>query len=72
MEPSFTVVINSTSYISRTNRSSILYGFDLSFLPEGKYSVSWKFTSQFTNADKLLYIAIPDLGAHINSYTASG
>jgi hypothetical protein len=71
MEPSFTVVINSTNYISRTNRSSILFAMDWSFLPDGKYSMSWKFTSQFTNADKLLYISLPDLGAKINSFTAS-
>jgi hypothetical protein len=70
MQPNFSIVLNSTVYMSRTNRSSIQYGFDWSFLPEGKYSVSWKFTSQASTANQLLILSIPDLGVRMNSYSA--
>lgn len=69
-EPSFSVIINSTNYISRTDRSSIKYGIDWSFLPEGKYSMSWRFNSKATTASYVLLLSLTDLGCNFNSYTA--
>jgi hypothetical protein len=68
-QDSFTVVLNSTKYISRDNRSSISYGIDWSFIPEGKYSLSWKFTSKAVTTSKLLLLEA-NFGTSVNSYTA--
>jgi hypothetical protein len=66
---SFSVVLNSTKYLSRTNRSSIQYGIDWSFMPQGQYSMSWKFSSKASTESKLLLIEFI-AGCNLHSYTA--
>jgi hypothetical protein len=66
---SFSVVLNSTKYLTRDNRSSISYGIDWSFMPEGKYSLSWKFVSKASTASKVLLLEA-NFGTSVNSFTA--
>lgn len=69
---SFTVICNSVfSYDSaNTNNSNRQYNFDFSKFDDGPYKLTFQFTSVGTTTNNIYFIAIPDFGACLNSYSA--
>jgi len=72
---SFSVVCNSTVNVggvgSGSNKSSLQYAIDWTFLPEGKYRLGYNFISRATtSSNDVFLIQIPDLGSNMNSFTA--
>jgi hypothetical protein len=67
----YNLVCNSANAIGATaNKSTCQYAVDWSFLPEGKYRLTFKLTSLKTGNGAVLNVVIPDLGADLKSYTA--
>lgn len=70
LTPSHTVVLRSTNYYAGTNKNSLQYAIDWSFLPDGKYALGYNFISKSVTDNQIVFISLPDLGVVMNSFTA--
>lgn len=67
----YNIIINSLTKIAGTNYSNYEYTYDWGLIPEGKYEMTFSFTSAATTDNTLLTILIPDLGATMNNFTTA-